>query len=175
MILSDRELRTEIEDGYLRFDPAIDLDSQVQDGSIDLRLGDTLRVPEKVEGAVFYPSERITPDKQGREEKIPANGYILGPHEFVLGRTLERVSLPLHLAARLEGKSSLARIGLIIHFTSGQIAPGFQGIIVLEMVNHGPNRIALVPGMPIGQLVFEKMSMLPKKAYSGRYSGQMNP
>jgi len=173
MTLSDRELRAEIADGYLKFSPEIDLDTQLQDSSIDLRLGDTLRVPEKVEGHVFYPSERIPQDKQGREEKINPNGYILGPHEFVLGVTMERVSLPLHLTARLEGKSSLARLGLMIHFTSAHIGAGFEGIIVLEMINHGPNRIALVPGMPIGQLVFDKMSMLPKKAYSGKYAGQM--
>lgn len=175
MTLSDRELRAEISDGYLGFTPPIDADIQIQDSSIDIRLGDTLRVPEKVEGHVFYPSERIAQDRLGREEKIALNGYILGPGEFVLGKTLERITLPLHLSARLEGKSSLARLGLMIHFTSAHVAPGFDGIIVLEIINLGPNRIALIPNMFIGQLVFEKMSMLPKKAYSGKYAGQVNP
>jgi dCTP deaminase len=79
------------------------------------------------------------------------------------------------LAARLEGKSSLARLGLMIHFTSGHIAPGFDGIIILEILNHSHNIIALMPRMLVGQLIFEKLSMLPSKAYSGRYRGQLQP
>ena len=99
----------------------------------------------------------------------------MNPGDFVLGHTHEKLTLPLHLAARLEGRSSLARLGLLIHFTSGHIAPGFDGIIVLEILNHSPNTIALKPLMPIGQLIFEKLSMLPSKAYSGRYRGQLQP
>ena len=175
MILSDRELRAELEDGHIRFEPDIDRDKQIQDASIDVRLGHTLRVPEPLEGQILSPHERIRPDLLGNLTSIPVGGYNLIPGQFVLGQTLEKVTLPLHLAARLEGKSSLARLGLLIHFTSGHVAPGFDGIIVLEMLNHSPNRIALVPEMPIGQLVFEKLSMLPRKAYSGRYHGQIQP
>jgi len=175
MILSDRELRLEIEDGHIKFEPCIDMDTQIQDASIDVRLGDTLRVPERLEGQILAPYQRIRQDLQGQEAHIPANGYNLGPGGFVLGHTYEKITLPLHLAARLEGRSSLARLGLMIHFTSGHIAPGFDGIIVLEILNHSPNIIALMPRMPIGQLIFEKVSMLPSKAYSGRYSGQLQP
>ena len=137
MILSDRELRTEIQDGQIKFEPSIDLDSQIQDASIDVRLGHTLRV--------------------------------------VLANTYKKVTLPLHLAARLDGKSSLARLGLVNHCTSAHIAPGFDGIIVLEIINHGPNTLVLMPQMLIGQLIFEKLSMMPSKAYSGHYRGQLKP
>jgi dCTP deaminase len=175
MILSDRELRVELEDGHIQFEPNIDPDTQIQDASIDVRLGHNLRIPTRLEGRILAPDERIDRELQGDEVPIPHGGYNLEPQQFVLGHTLEKVSLPLHLAARLEGKSSLARLGLMIHFTSGHIAPGFDGIIVLEMLNHSPNRIALIPEMPIGQLIFEKLSMLPRKAYSGRYRGQVQP
>ena len=175
MILSDRELRTEIQDGHIRFEPEIDLDTQIQDASIDVRLGKTLRVPKKLEGQILSPKERIRFDLLGELLEIPGGGYNLTPGQFVLGQTLEKVTLPLHLAARIDGKSSLARLGLLIHFTSGHVAPGFDGIIVLEMLNHSPNIIALSAEMPIGQLIFEKLSMLPRKAYSGRYHGQVEP
>jgi len=175
MILSDRELRVEVNDGHIRFDPDIDRDVQIQDASIDVRLSDKLRLPFHLEGQILAPHERITTQLLGTEETIPRGGYNLVSGQFVLGSTYEKVSLPLHLAARIEGKSSLARLGLLIHFTSGHIAPGFDGIIVLEMLNHGPNTIALMPQMPIGQLIFEKLSMLPGKAYSGRYRGQIQP
>ncbi len=175
MILSDRELRLELEDGHIKFEPDIDRDTQIQDASIDVRLGPTLRVPRRLEGQILAPSERITSDLQGDLVTIPEGGYNLLQGQFVIGQTYEKVTLPLHLAARLEGKSSLARLGLLIHFTSGHIAPGWDGIIVLEMLNHSPNRIALTPQMFIGQLIFEKLSMLPRKAYSGRYRGQAQP
>lgn len=175
MILSDRELRTEVADGHIRFDPPIDPDKQIQDASIDIRLGRTLRVPSQLEGQILKPNERIRQELQGELVHILAGGYNLAPGQFLLGQTLEKIALPLHLAGRLEGKSSLARLGLMIHFTSGHIAPGFDGIVVLEILNHSPNHIALIPEMPIGQIVFEKLSMLPAKAYSGRYRGQERP
>jgi dCTP deaminase len=175
MILSDRELRIEIEDGHIKFEPNIDLDTQIQDASIDVRLGHILRVAKPLDGLILAPHQRIKKEFQGEEVTIPEGGYNMLPKEFVLGQTYEKITLPLYLAARLEGKSSLARLGLMIHFTSGHIAPGFDGIIVLEILNCNPNRIALTPEMFIGQLIFEKLSMLPSKAYSGRYRGQVKP
>jgi dCTP deaminase len=175
MILSDRELRIEIQDGHIKFEPNIDMDTQIQDASIDVRLGDALRVPGKLVGQILAPHERISRELQGQEATIPEGGYNLLPGGFVLGQTYEKITLPLHLAARLEGKSSLARLGLMIHFTSGHIAPGFDGIIILEILNHSHNIIALMPRMLVGQLIFEKLSMLPSKAYSGRYRGQLQP
>lgn len=175
MILSDRELRIEVDDGRIRFDPDIDRDVQIQDASIDVRLGQWLRVPRRQEGIILSPKERIRPDLFGEEREIESGGYNLSPGEFVLSHTYEKITLPLDLAARLEGKSSLARLGLVIHFTSGHIAPGFDGIIVLEILNCGPNTITLVPLMPIGQLIFEKLSTVPRKAYGGRYRVQVGP
>ncbi|GAG01704.1 unnamed protein product [marine sediment metagenome] len=175
MILSDRELRIEIEDGHIKFEPNIDIDTQIQDASIDVRLGNKLRIPKHLDGQIFSPHERIEQELLGDLVSIAEGGYPLLPQRFLLGQTHEKITLPLHLAARLEGKSSLARLGLMIHFTSGHIAPGYDGIIILEILNHGPNTVNLMPLMFVGQLIFEKLSMLPSKAYSGRYSGQLQP
>lgn len=174
MILSDRELKAEISAAYLTFEP-FDIDKQVQDASIDVRLGARLRVPKPLAGAVLRPPERINPDLVGDVIDIPSGGYNLEPGKFLLGETHEYMTFPLHLAGRLEGRSSLARLGLLIHFTSAHIAPGFKGVVVLEMINYGPNIIVLTTGMPIGQIIFEKVSMLPSKSYSGSYQGQKQP
>lgn len=175
MILSDRELRIEIQDGHIRFEPGIDEDTQIQDASIDVRLGSVLRIPTHQQGIILSPHEGVARQFHGREDTIGSGGFNLRPNEFVLGHTFEKVTLPLYLSARLEGKSSLARLGMLVHLTSGHIAPGFDGIIVLELYNIGPNTIALTPQMLIAQLIFEKLSMLPRKAYSGRFRGQEAP
>ena len=98
-----------------------------------------------------------------------------GRIDWLLGTTYERIILPLHLAGRLEGRSSLARLGLAIHATSGHIAPGFRRPVILEIVNFGVNDVVLKPLMYIAQVVYEKVSMLPSKAYSGQFSEQEGP
>jgi dCTP deaminase len=103
--------------------------------------------------------------------EIPAGGYPLEPHQFILGQTIEQLSLPIDspansllkrcLAARIEGKSSRARTGLLVHFTAPTIHPGFSGRITLEIINLGPVPFMLREGMPIGQLIFEEVEGLP--------------
>jgi dCTP deaminase len=175
MILTDREIRLEVDAGIIRFEPDIDRERQIQDASVDVRLGPKLRIPCALPNVVIRPTDRITPELYGQETAIEEDGFVLRPNRLVLGSTYERIILPLHLAARLEGRSSLARLGLAIHATSGHIAPGFNRPVVLEIVNLGANSIVLQPLMYIAQVVFEKVSMLPSKAYSGQFAEQEGP
>lgn len=175
MILSDREILAELEAGYIRFDPDIDRVRQVQDASVDVRLGRILRIPIERPNVVIKPTDRITTELYGEEREIDDDGFILRPNRLVLGATYEKIGVPLHLAGRLEGRSSLARLGLLVHATSGHIAPGFGRPVVLEIVNLGVNAVALTPLMYIAQVVFEKVSMLPRKAYSGQFAEQEGP
>ncbi|MBI2887455.1 MAG: dCTP deaminase [Chloroflexi bacterium] len=148
---------------------------QIQNASIDLRLSRDLRIPRKHQGVILSPKERILQEFHGELTSIQPGGYNLEPSHLVLGSTLERIAVPLHLVARLDGKSSLARIGLLIHFTSAHIAPGFEGPIVLEIINLGPNTVALIPEMSICQLIFEKLNQPSRAAYGGTYQGQTGP
>jgi len=106
---------------------------------------------------------------------IPADGFDLVPKTLILGWTAERITLPIHgrVAARVEGKSNLARLGLAIHVTAPTIHAGFQGTIQLEMINHGPVPIRLRPGLRICQLVFEVTLGMPDNAYEGQFLGQL--
>src|SRR4051794_5005072 len=101
--------------------------------------------------------------------------FILHPGEFVLGSTAERVALPDDLVARLEGKSSLGRLGLLIHSTAGYIDPGFDGTITLELSNVARLPISIYPGMPIGQISFLQMTTPVERPYQGKYQGQRGP
>jgi dCTP deaminase len=175
MILTDRELLVEINDGNIRFEPDIDRARQIQDASVDVRLGRTLRIPQELPNVVIQPTDRITPNLYGEEEAMADDGFILRPNRLVLGATYEKIMLPLYLAGRLEGRSSLARLGISVHLTSGHIAPGFSRPVVLEIVNFGVNPVMLKPLMYIAQVVFEKVSMLPSKAYSGQFKEQEGP
>jgi dCTP deaminase len=175
MILTDREIRLDVDDGNIRFEPDIDRERQIQDASVDVRLGPILRIPCELPNVVIQPTDRIKPELYGEEKIIDEDGFILRPQRLVLGSTYEKIILPLHLAARLEGRSSLARLGLVIHATSGHIAPGFSRPVVLEMFNLGVNSIVLKPQMYIAQIVFEKVSILPSKAYSGQFAEQEGP
>jgi len=175
MILSARELLAELDSGALQFDPPIDRKRQVQDASIDVRLSPLLRVPVEKKNFIIQITDVLSQEIYGEEKTIEDDGFNLRPNRLVLGMTLEKVILPLHLAARLEGRSSLARLGLIVHATSAHIAPGFRRPVVLEIINFGVNKIALKPEMLIAQLIFEKVSMNPSKGYSGQFAEQDRP
>lgn len=174
MILPEAVIRRELASGAISFQPPAE-DDQFQSASVDLRLGHQLRVPEGRQHLILSPRVRLPQEEYGALTGIPAGGYNLQPGEFLLGSTLEYVTIPYHLAGRLEGKSSLARLGLLIHFTSAHIAPGFAGTIVLEMVNLGPHRIALTRDMPICQLIFEQLAEPADTPYSGAFLGQRQP
>lgn len=177
MLLSDRDIRAEIADGQVVIDPYDP--SMVQPSSIDVRLDKFFRVMAR------YPHTYIDPAIEQPEltqwvEIEDGQAFNLHPGEFVLGSTYESVRLPLHLAARLEGKSSLGRLGLIVHSTAGFIDPGFEGQVTLELSNLATLPIKLWPGMKIGQMCLFRLSSPAEKPYGSerygsRYQGQRGP
>jgi dCTP deaminase len=177
MLLSDRDIRAEVEAGRLLLQPWDP--SLVQPSSIDVRLDRYFRV--------FNNSQytHIDPALQQDElttlvEPTGDDPFVLHPGEFVLGSTLEVVTLPDDLASRLEGKSSLGRLGLITHATAGFIDPGFSGHITLELSNVANLPITLWPGMKIGQLCVFRLSSPAEhpygsERYGSRYQDQRGP
>jgi dCTP deaminase len=177
MILSDRDLRILIEKGSLVIDP-FEPDS-VQPSSIDLRVGNQFRVFANSR----YPYIDVRHPMEGLTEVVEASEgepFILHPGEFVLGSTLERVALPDDKVGRLEGKSSLGRLGLLIHSTAGFVDAGFDGYLTLELSNVANLPITLYPGMKIGQLCLFEMTSPAERPYGSvalgsKYHGQVGP
>lgn len=166
MVLSNCEIIKAIEDGLISIDPLPPLDKEWFDTtSINLRLGNTLLIPkEKLSLAFDLRKGGIanTLSQVYNPIKIQQAGYNLDPRRFVLGITLEQIGLNIVpdktcYAARVEGRSSFARCGLLVHFTAPTIHAGFQGRISLELINLGTFPIALYTGMPICQLIFEEV------------------
>jgi dCTP deaminase len=177
VLLSDRDIMSEIEGGRVSldpFDPAM-----IQPSSIDVRLDRFFRVFENHRYPHIDPAE--AQDELTREvEPDGEEPFILHPGEFVLGSTYEVVGLPDDIAARLEGKSSLGRLGLLTHSTAGFIDPGFTGHVTLELANVANLPIKLWPGMKIGQLCFFRLSSPAEhpygsEKYGSRYQGQRGP
>ena len=177
MLLSDGDLRKEIESGRLLLEP---WDSDMlQPSSIDVRLDRHFRVFQNSRYTHIDPRER----QDELTTPVEATGddpFVLHPGEFVLGSTFESVGLPDDLAGRLEGKSSLGRLGLLTHSTAGFIDPGFTGHITLELSNVANLPITLWPGMKIGQLCLFRLSSPAENPYGtaragSRYQGQRGP
>jgi len=177
VLLSDRDLRAEIDGGRVVLDP---YDAGlVQPSSVDLRLDRYFRVFQN------HRYTHIDPSVQQDEltelvEAIGDEPFVLHPGEFVLGSTLEVITLPDDLAGRLEGKSSLGRLGLLTHSTAGFIDPGFTGHVTLELSNVANLPITLWPGMKIGQLCLFRLSSPAEHPYGSaiygsRYQGQRGP
>jgi len=173
VVLSDRTIREEIAAGRLVIEPFDE--AYLQPSSIDLRIAPEFRV--------FHNNRRPFIDVRSANddltEVVSIEGederFILHPGEFVLGSTVERVALPDDLVARLEGKSSLGRLGLLIHSTAGYIDPGFDGTITLELSNVARLPISIYPGMAIGQISFLQMTTPVERPYHGKYQGQSGP
>ena len=177
MLLSDRDIRAEIESGRVGIDPYAP--EMVQPSSIDVRLDRIFRVFENHRYPHIDPSAEQT-DLTREVEAIGDEPFVLHPGEFVLGSTYEVVSLPNDVAARLEGKSSLGRLGLLTHSTAGFIDPGFSGHVTLELANVATLPILLWPGMKIGQVCFFRMTSEAQhpygsSIYGSRYQGQRGP
>lgn len=177
MLLSDRDLLREIDNKRVAVEP-FDLE-MVQPSSIDVRLDRMFRVFDNHKYPHIDPSIEQE-DLTRLVEPEGDNPFILHPGEFVLGSTLEVVSLPDDLAGRLEGKSSLGRLGLLTHSTAGFIDPGFSGHITLELSNVATLPIKLFPGMKIGQLCIFQLSSpadhpYGSDKYGSRYQGQRGP
>lgn len=177
MLLSDRDLRKELDAGNLEVDP-FDV-SMIQPSSIDVRLDRFFRVFDNTKYTHIDPS--IQQDELTSLVENPDDDpFVLHPGEFVLGATFESVRLPDDLAGRLEGKSSLGRLGLLTHSTAGFIDPGFSGHITLELSNVANLPITLWPGMKIGQLCLFRLSSPAEHPYGSkqagsRYQGQRGP
>lgn len=177
MLLSDRDILAEIDADRLRVEPYDE--AMVQPSSIDFRLDRYFRVFENHRYPHIDPAE----DQTELTRVLEADGddpFILHPGEFVLGSTYEVVTLPDDLAARVEGKSSLGRLGLLTHATAGFVDPGFSGHVTLELANVATLPIKLYPGMKIGQLCFFRLtspSLHPygSSKYGSRYQGQRGP
>ena len=177
MLLSDRDIAAEIKAGRVRvepFDPKM-----IQPSSVDVRLDRFFRVFENHRYEVIDPS--IEQSELTREVAVAPNEFfILHPGEFVLASTYEVITLPDDIAGRLEGKSSLGRLGLLTHSTAGFIDPGFSGHITLELSNVANLPVKLYPGMKIGQLCLIKLSSPAEHpygsaVYGSRYQGQRGP
>jgi dCTP deaminase len=177
VILSDRSIRDALDAGRIVVDP---LDrGDVQPSSVDLRIDKYFRVFRNDTTPYIDPKE---PQEDLTEivEVGDGGAFILHPGEFVLGSTLERVALPDDLVARLEGKSSLGRLGLLIHSTAGFVDAGWDGHLTLELSNVANLPIALYPGMKIGQISFFEMTTAAEHPYGSaekgsKYQGQRGP
>ena len=177
MLLSDRDIKAELDAGRVVLDP---LDpAMLQPASIDVRLDRFFRLFDNHRYPVIDPSQD-QPDLTRLVEVENGNPFVLHPGEFVLGSTFEQVTLPDDVAARLEGKSSLGRLGLLTHSTAGFVDPGFSGHVTLELSNMATLPITLWPGMKIGQLCFFRLSSPAEfpygsEKYGSRYQGQRGP
>jgi dCTP deaminase len=172
MVLSDRTIREQLAAGRLVIDPFDD--ALVQPSSVDVRVAGEFRVFHNNRQPfidVRHPSDELT-------DLVEITGdepFILHPGEFVLGSTVERVVIPDDLVARLEGKSSLGRLGLLIHSTAGYIDPGWDGHITLELSNVARLPITIYRDMKIGQLSFLQLTTAVDTPYQGKYQGQQGP
>ena len=177
MLLSDRDIKAEITAGRVKVEPFEA--AMIQPSSVDVRLDRFFRVFENHKYSVIDPS--IEQSELTREVEVAGDEeFILHPGEFVLASTYEVITLPDDIAGRLEGKSSLGRLGLLTHSTAGFIDPGFSGHITLELSNVANLPVKLFPGMKIGQLCLIKLSSPAENpygsaVYGSRYQGQRGP
>jgi dCTP deaminase len=176
VLLSDRDIKAGISGGRIRLDPYEP--AMVQPSSVDVRLDRLFRLFSNHKYGVIDPAED-QPELTYLVNVEADRPFILHPGEFVLASTYEQVSLPDDVAARLEGKSSLGRLGLLTHSTAGFIDPGFTGHVTLELSNVATLPIKLWPGMKIGQLCFFQLSSPAEHPYGtavgSRYQGQRGP
>ena len=176
MVLSDVDLKKALAAGRIRIEPLEDIDSQLGACSIDLRLGHEFRVFERTRNAFIDPRGHIDWDSFTRVVQVASDEpFIMHPQELVLAATIEEVTLGDDVLGRLEGRSSLGRLGIIVHGTAPLFFPGFTGRAVMELGNIGPMPVALYPGMRICAFTFENLSSPSSRPYRGKYSGQQGP
>ena len=177
VLLSDRDIRAQIDAGRVRLDPYDE--AMIQPSSIDIRMDRYFRLFDNHKYPFIDPAAEQ--DELTRLiETEPGEPFVLHPGEFVLGSTYEQVTLPDDVAARVEGKSSLGRLGLLTHATAGFVDPGFSGHVTLELSNVATLPIKLWPGMKIGQLCFFQLSSPAENPYGSakygsHYQGQRGP
>lgn len=181
MILSDRDIKAAITSGRVKIDCMQgELNPHIHASSMDLRLGNVFKVYEHSKYALLDPKNPKTFAQNMRVITV-ADGdpFIVQPGEFILGVTQEKITVPDDLVVRVEGRSSLGRLGIIVHSTAGFVDPGFSGTITLEISNLNRLPVALYPGMRICQLAFEMMSSPAETPYNvkpgSKYQGQILP
>ena len=178
MVLSDRTIKQELDEGRIVIDPLGD--GHIQPASVDVRLDRQIASFLSPERYSFIDIRSDLSDLTRVEEIPDPLPYILKPGQFILGSTLEHVELPDDVVARLEGKSSLGRLGLLIHSTAGYVDPGWKGQLTLEITNVAPVQITLYYGMKIGQISFLRLSTPADRPYGSsglgsKYQGQVGP
>lgn len=177
VLYSDGDIRRSIDSGQIALEPYSE--EMVQPASVDVRLDRFFRLFDNHKYAHIDPATD-QPELTRLVEVDPDEPFVLHPGEFVLGATYEKVTLGNGIAARLEGKSSLGRLGLLTHSTAGFIDPGFTGHVTLELSNTATLPITLWPGMKVGQLCFFQLSSAAERPYGSgaqgsRYQGQRGP
>jgi dCTP deaminase len=180
MVLSDGDIKKAILSGEIEIDPKPDFKLALGSCSLDLRLGDTFRVFDQSKHGFIDPSKKDYGDEITREISIKdGQEFIMHPGDFVLAVTLENVKISPKLMGRLEGRSSLGRLGIVVHSTASIFDPGWDGKPVLELGNLGKMAVALKVGMRICAMTFEELSSESENPYVGKknakYVGQSGP
>jgi dCTP deaminase len=179
MVLSDRDLKQALKDGHIKIVPAPDLETQLGSCSIDLRLGNIFRIFESGVHGVIDFKKNINHEFTKEIVVKEGEAFIIQPGDFVLGTTVEKLEVPDDLLGNLEGRSSIGRLGIIIHSTAASIDPGMRGHITLELANMGKLPVALYPGMRICSVSFEQLSSPSEVPYykkkSAKYVDQVGP
>lgn len=177
VVLSDRDLKKSIKEGKIVIEGMTE--DQIGPSSIDLRLGDEFRVFKHSEVTHIDPREGNFEHLMDVVKKSDTDPFIIHPGEFILATTREYVKMPDDMTARLDGRSSWGRLGIVVHSTAGSVHPGFEGKLTLEMANISKVPVKLWPGSRICQLTFELMSSPAENPYnkrkSSKYAGQRDP
>jgi dCTP deaminase len=180
MILSDREILQFLKDGRIKVVPELDLESQLGSCSIDFRLGNTFMVFEHSRFSYIDPRHAQSIGEAMRTIVVPdGEAFIMQAGDFALASTMESLVLPDDLLGRLEGRSSIARLGITVHSTAAVFEPGWEGTATMELSNLGRMAVALYPGMRICSFTFEQLSspaMVPyRMKKDNKYAGQSDP
>ena len=179
-ILSDKTIKEYLEEGKIVIDPLKD-EQQIQPSSVDMRLGDEFKVFKVIRKPYIDPKDEEDIAEYMESSTVPeGEAFIIHPNEFALATTQEYVKVPDDLVARVEGRSSMGRLGVTMHVTAGYVDPGFEGRITLEISNIGAMPVALYPGQRVCQLVFETMTTPAELPYghpkrNSKYITQLKP
>ena len=179
-ILSDKTIKEYLEEGKIVIDPLKD-EQQIQPSSVDMRLGDEFKVFKVIRKPYIDPKDEEDIAEYMESSTVPeGEAFIIHPNEFALATPQEYVKVPDDLVARVEGRSSMGRLGVTMHVTAGYVDPGFEGRITLEISNIGAMPVALYPGQRVCQLVFETMTTPAELPYghpkrNSKYMKQLKP
>ena len=174
-VLSDGEIKEAFNEGSIQVEPEPDWEEQLQPASLDLRIGSTFqiyRLAMPVERRAIDLREGFAGDFMSTIELEEGEKFMLAPKMFALASTIETVGVPLGMVARVDGRSSYGRLGLMVHSTAGFIDPGFKGEITLELMNVGAYPIILHPGTRVCQVSFQRLGKSSVNGYQGKYQGQ---